>query len=126
MKAPEICKTCAASKITKDSFKHKLSTASKTLEELHLDLLSPILTASHLKHQYILIVVNTNARFVAAIPLVSKLDVYKDLTYAIDIEAKRLGYYPSILHSDQGTEFVNSSMEHYCLDHVIKQRFSDK
>jgi transposase InsO family protein len=126
VKAPEVCKTCAASKVTKASFKLRSSSASKPLEELHLDLIGPISTASHLKHRYILTIVDANTRFVAAIPLVSKSDVYKALTYAIDVEAKRLGYYPSTLHSDQGTEFVNSSMERYCLDHVIKQRFSDE
>jgi hypothetical protein len=126
VKAPEICKTCAAIKVTKASFKHRSTTASKPFEEIHLDLIGPISTMSHLKHKYILTIVDANTRFVAAIPLISKTDVYKTLTYAIDVEAKRLGYYPSILHSDRGTEFLNSNLERYCLDHVIKQRFSDE
>jgi transposase InsO family protein len=57
--------------------------------------------------------------------MISKGDTFKTLTHAIDVEAKRLGYYTSILHSDRGTEFVNSELQQYCLDHVIQQRFSD-
>jgi transposase InsO family protein len=62
---------------------------------------------------------------VSAIPLVSKGDIFAALTRLLDVEAKRFGYYPSVLHSDRGTKFINSEMEKYCSEHVIRQRFSD-
>jgi transposase InsO family protein len=41
------------------------------------------------------------------------------------VEAKQLGYHPSILHSDRGTEFVKSALNKYCEEQVIRQRLSD-
>jgi hypothetical protein len=125
IKALEVCKSCAVVKVTKSSFKNRLSSASKPLKELHLDLIGPIALMSYKKHKYILKIVDANTRFVAAVPLVSKADTFKALTHAIDVEAKRLGYYPSIIHSDRGTEFTNLELQEYCIKHVIKQRFSD-
>jgi transposase InsO family protein len=125
IKTPEICKSCAVVKITKASFNHRTSTASRPFEELHLDLIGPIDPMSHKKHRYILTIVDSNTRFCAAIPLTTKSEVFVRLTRAIDVEAKRLGYYPSILHSDRGTEFTNSDLSKYCDEHIIRQRFSD-
>jgi hypothetical protein len=80
---------------------------------------------SYKKHKYILTIVDSHSRFCAAIPLISKSDVFAALTFAIDVEAKRFGYYPSIIHSDCRTEFANSELELYCYKNTIRQRFSD-
>jgi hypothetical protein len=122
---PETCQSCAVAKITKASFKNRSSLASKPFEEIHLDLIGPISPSSHKKHRFILTMVDGYSRFVSAIPLVSKGDVFVSLTRILDVEAKRFGYHPSVLHSDRGTEFVNSEMAEYCSEHVIRQRFSD-
>ncbi|KNZ51130.1 hypothetical protein VP01_4080g1, partial [Puccinia sorghi] len=45
--------------------------------------------------------------FCSAIPIKSKSNVGMVLTQAIDLEARRLGYYPTVIHSDRGTEFIN-------------------
>ncbi|KNZ52895.1 hypothetical protein VP01_3405g1 [Puccinia sorghi] len=96
IKASEICKSCAVMKITKASFKHRLSTASKPFEELHLDLIGPISPISRKNHKYILTI------------------------------AKIFGYYPPILHSDRSTEFVNVQMQNFCKLNIIRQQFSDE
>ncbi|KNZ51387.1 hypothetical protein VP01_3973g1 [Puccinia sorghi] len=95
IKASETCKSCAVVKITKASFKHQTSPAGKPFEELHLDLIGPISPLSHKQHKYILTIVDGYTRFVAAIPLTTKSEVFSTLSRAIEIEAKRLGYYPS-------------------------------
>jgi transposase InsO family protein len=41
------------------------------------------------------------------------------------VEAKRFGYYPSVIHSDQGTEFINSELQLYCNKNAIQQPYSD-
>ncbi|KNZ48226.1 hypothetical protein VP01_5816g1 [Puccinia sorghi] len=122
---PEKCLACAVGKITKSSFKHRSSFASKPFGETHLDLIGPITPISYQHHKYILTIVDSFSRFCAAIPLTSKSDVFQSLTFAIDVEAKRLPYYPSIIHSDRGTEFTNMELENYCKNHIIHQRFSD-
>ncbi|KNZ55494.1 hypothetical protein VP01_2661g2 [Puccinia sorghi] len=60
------------------------------------------------------------------IPLTAKSEVFSTLSRLIDVESKRLGYYPSVLHSDRGTEFINAGMEDFCQKNVIRQRFSDE
>ncbi|PLW56691.1 hypothetical protein PCANC_05107 [Puccinia coronata f. sp. avenae] len=87
IKAPHSCKACAVVKVTKASFGHRSLTASKPLEELHLDLIGPISPLSRQLH--------------------------------------KIGYYPSVLHSDRGTEFANLELGKYCHEHIIRQRFSD-
>ncbi|KNZ55400.1 hypothetical protein VP01_2694g2 [Puccinia sorghi] len=99
--------------------------ASKPFEELHLDLIGPIGPMSHKNHKYILTIVNGNTRFCSAIPIKAKSDVYSVLTFLVDTEAKRLGYYPSVIHSDRGTEFVNAGLEEYCKKNLIRQRYSN-
>ncbi|KNZ50417.1 hypothetical protein VP01_4438g2 [Puccinia sorghi] len=37
-------------------------------------------------------------------------EIYDQLTYMLDIKAKRIGYYPSVIHSDWGTEFTNGKI----------------
>lgn len=126
IKASETCKSCAVVKITKASFKHRSSLASKPFEELHLDVIGPIMPLSYKQHKYILTIVDGNTRFVSAIPLTAKSEVCLNLSCLIDVESKRLGYYPSVLHSDRGTEFINAGMEDFCQKNVIHQRFSDE
>ncbi|KNZ48831.1 hypothetical protein VP01_5389g1, partial [Puccinia sorghi] len=87
---------CAVSKITRASYKHRSSRASKPFEELHLDLIGPISTVSYQGHRYILTIVDANTRFCSAIPIKAKSDVFSILTFAVDSEAKRFGNYPSI------------------------------
>ncbi|KNZ51955.1 hypothetical protein VP01_374g3 [Puccinia sorghi] len=88
---PEMCRACAVSKITRASFKHRSSRASKPFEELHLDLIGPIGPLSIKKHKFILTIVDGNTRFCSAIPLQGKSDVFQNLTYLVDTEAKRFG-----------------------------------
>ncbi|KNZ50695.1 hypothetical protein VP01_4282g1 [Puccinia sorghi] len=125
IKPDGICESCAVSKSTKALYKHRSSSAYKPFEEIHLDLIGPITPMSYQKHKYILTIVDSNTRFCAAIPLTTKAETSSSLKYAIDVEAKRFGYYPSILHSDWGGEFVNEGMEEFCRKKAMKQRFSD-
>jgi transposase InsO family protein len=106
-------------------FKSTHAAASKPFEELHLNLIGPIWPSSKEGHQYILTIVDSCTRFCAAVPIMAKSNVTNTLSFLMDIEAKRFGYHPSTLHSDWGSEFLNSSLEEYCWEHLIKQRTSD-
>ncbi|PLW53498.1 hypothetical protein PCANC_07210 [Puccinia coronata f. sp. avenae] len=64
-------------------------------------------------------------RFCAAIPIKLKSDVAGVIAFLIDIEAKRFGYYPTTIHLDRGSEFINSTLKEFCASHLIKQRVSD-
>ena len=123
--APEAWKLCLMVKITKVSFKTKFSSARKPFEEIHLDLIGPITPILHQKHWIILTIVDSYSCYVSAIPLCSKVDVLSVLNCLVDIESKRIGYHPSVFHSDWGTEFTKSKLNKYCQQHVIQQHFSD-
>ncbi|KNZ57666.1 hypothetical protein VP01_2104g6 [Puccinia sorghi] len=119
------CESCAVSKITKASFKSVHKPASRPFEELHMDIIGPIWPSSYQGHRYILTIVDSCTRFCAAIPIKLKSEVADTVSYLIDVEAKRFGYYPTTLHSDRGSEFLNSILNDYCVAHLIKQRTSD-
>ncbi|KNZ48091.1 hypothetical protein VP01_5919g1, partial [Puccinia sorghi] len=119
------CKSCALGKITKASFKSKHQRARRAFEELHLDLIGPINPTSRDGDKYILTVVDSNTRYCSAIPINKKSDVFDTLSTILNYEAKRFGYYPSVLHSDRGGEFINQAMEEFCRHHLIKSRTSD-
>ncbi|KAH9456857.1 hypothetical protein Pst134EA_033050 [Puccinia striiformis f. sp. tritici] len=122
---PASCEACAVSKITRGSFHHRHSQASKPFEEIHLDLVGPIAPMSRDGHRYFMTVVDSCTRFVAAIPLKKKNDAAESIIQAVNLEAKRLGYYPTVIHSDRGTEFINTAMNEFCNKHSIRTRHSD-
>ncbi|KNZ44894.1 hypothetical protein VP01_8722g1 [Puccinia sorghi] len=101
------CEACAVSKVTRGSFHSRHSKSSKPFEEIHLDIVGPITPASREGHRYFLTILDSCTRFCSAIPLKNKSEVSNSLTQALDLEARRIGYYPTIIHSDRGTEFIN-------------------
>ncbi|KNZ56696.1 hypothetical protein VP01_2340g4 [Puccinia sorghi] len=104
------CDACAVSKVTRGSFHSRNSKASKPFEEIHLDIFGAITPASREGHQYFVTIVDSCTRFCSAIPLKNKSEVSNSLTQALDLEARRIGYYPTVIHSDCGTEFINHTL----------------
>jgi transposase InsO family protein len=125
LKSPSQCVACAVSKVTKASFTSKHARASKPFEELHMDLIGPIWPKSNEGHRYILTIVDSCTRFCAGIPLKHKSDTPKTIAYLLNLEAKRIGYFPTVLHSDRGTEFVNNALKKFCEKNIIRLRTSD-
>ncbi|KNZ55648.1 hypothetical protein VP01_2623g5 [Puccinia sorghi] len=80
-----------------ESFKSILSAASRPFEEIHLDLIGSIWPPSTRGHRYILALVDSCARFCAAIPIKTKSNVTEALPFLLEIEARRFGYHPSTL-----------------------------
>ncbi|KNZ61722.1 hypothetical protein VP01_1367g8 [Puccinia sorghi] len=102
------CEACAVAKVTKKSFHTRHSRASKPFEEIHLDLVGPIFPSSREGHRYFLTVVNSCTSYCSAIPVRSKNEVSDTIAQVISLEAKRLGYFPTVIHSDCGSKFINS------------------
>ncbi|KNZ62363.1 hypothetical protein VP01_127g1 [Puccinia sorghi] len=111
--------------VTRGSFHTRHSKASKPFEEIHLDVVGPITPSSREGDRYFLTVVDSCTRYCSALPLKNKSDVGSVLTQALDLEAKRLGYYPSVIHSDRGTEFINAYLLEFCNKNRIRTRYSD-
>lgn len=60
-----------------------------------------------------------------AIPLNSKVDFSESLTQTLDLEMRHFGYYPTVFHSDFGTEFINNYLWEFCNKKCIQTRYSD-
>ncbi|KNZ48432.1 hypothetical protein VP01_567g11 [Puccinia sorghi] len=104
------CEACAVSKITHGSFHTRHSRATKPFEELHIDLVGPILPISREGFKYFLTIVDSCTWYCSAIPVKDKSNVAEMIAQAIGLKAKHFGYFPSVIHSDRGTEFINSHL----------------
>lgn len=103
---------CRPCEVTRGSFHSGHSKAAKPFEEIHLEIVGPITTASRQGHRYFLTIVDSCTRVCSAICLKNKSDVGESLTQALNLEARRIGYYPTVIHSDRSAEFINN----YLLD----------
>ncbi|KNZ62786.1 hypothetical protein VP01_1223g3 [Puccinia sorghi] len=91
--------------------KHKPLTLLKLRlggKEIHMDLVGPINPSSRKGHKYFLTIVDSNVPEIIAL--------------AVSLEAKRIGYYPTVIHSHWGTEFVNSNLTKFCNENQIQTR----
>ncbi|KNZ43830.1 hypothetical protein VP01_982g8 [Puccinia sorghi] len=104
------CRSCILSKITKQPFKADSKLAERPFERLHLDLIGPIKPESSLKHRFILTVVDNHTGYLAGFPLVHKDDTTDVLIDLLEAEQRRRGYYPSLICSDGGGEFIGNSL----------------
>ncbi|KNZ48282.1 hypothetical protein VP01_577g8 [Puccinia sorghi] len=105
------CKSCVMSKITKQPFKHQSKLADKPFERLHLDLIGPIQPESAHQHKFILTVVDNHSGYLAAFPLVHKDDTTDVLINLLTQEERRRGYFPRMICSDGGGEFIGNRAE---------------
>ncbi|KNZ60670.1 hypothetical protein VP01_1520g1 [Puccinia sorghi] len=119
------CEACTVAKVTKKSFHTKNSRASKPFEEIHMDLVGPIFPSSRKGHCYLLTVVDSCTRYCSVIPVKSKSDVSETISQAVSLEAKRLGYFPTVIHSDRSSEFINLHLTEFFNRHSIRARQSD-
>ncbi|KNZ54047.1 hypothetical protein VP01_3062g1, partial [Puccinia sorghi] len=101
------CKSCVLARITKKPFKVTSTSASKSFEKIHLDLIGPINPQSKENHRFILTVVNNYTGYLDGFPLVKKDDTCEVLINLLENENKRLGYFPSWIWSDRGGELIS-------------------
>ncbi|KNZ49293.1 hypothetical protein VP01_5102g1, partial [Puccinia sorghi] len=104
------CKSCVLAKITKQPFNAESAIANKPFERIHLDLIGPIKPESSLKHQFILTVVDNHSGYLAGFPLVHKDDTTDILINLLKTEQMRRGYFPSLICSDGGGEFMGNRL----------------
>ncbi|KNZ54529.1 hypothetical protein VP01_2923g1 [Puccinia sorghi] len=119
------CKSCVLSKITKQPFKISSKLATKPFERIHLDLIGPIKPESSLKHQFILTVVDNHSGYLAGFPLIHKDDTTDTLINILESEYQKRGYYPSLICSDGGGEFVGHRLVRFLNEKHIGRLISE-
>ncbi|KNZ59388.1 hypothetical protein VP01_1742g3 [Puccinia sorghi] len=115
------CKPCILAKITKQPFKAESKLANKPFERLHLDLIGPIKPESSLKHRFILTLVDNHSGYLAGFPLVHKDDTTDILINLLELERKRRGYFPSLICSDGGGEFMGNRLVRFLNENHIQR-----
>ncbi|KAI7935206.1 hypothetical protein MJO28_016844 [Puccinia striiformis f. sp. tritici] len=118
------CKACILSKITKQSFNSDSTPASKVFERIHLDTIGPITPESKIRSRFILVLVDNFSGYLAGFPLVKKDNTTDILIKVLETEKKRLGYFPSLICSNGGGEFMGSRLVFYLDDNHIQRLIS--
>ncbi|KNZ56161.1 hypothetical protein VP01_2480g2 [Puccinia sorghi] len=119
------CKSCVLAKITKQSFKAESKIVDKPFECLHLDLVGPIKPESSLKHCFILSVVDNHLVYLAGFPLVHKEDTTDVLITLLENEKVRRGYFPMMICSDGGGEFIGNRVVSFLNKNHIQRLISE-
>ncbi|KNZ50954.1 hypothetical protein VP01_4157g1 [Puccinia sorghi] len=106
VKDHKACEACAVAKVTKKILSHQTFSSLQTFQRDPSGF-------------------NSCTRYCSAIPVRSKSDVSETIAQVVSLEAKRLGYFPTVIHSDRGSEFINSHLLEFCNKHSIRARQSD-
>ncbi|GJU88359.1 putative ribonuclease H-like domain-containing protein [Tanacetum coccineum] len=119
------CVACQKGKQHKASCKAKLvNSISKPLHMLHMDLFGPTNVKSLMKTSYCLVVTDDFSRFSWVFFLATKDETSGILkTFITEIE-NQLDHKVKFIKCDNGTEFKNSVMNHFCEMKGIKREFS--
>ncbi|GJQ90983.1 putative ribonuclease H-like domain-containing protein [Tanacetum coccineum] len=106
----------------KASYKTKLvNSISKPLHMLHMDMFGPTNVKSLMKKSYCLVITDDFSRFSWVFFLATKAETSGILkTFITEIE-NQLDHKVKVIRSDNGTEFKNSIMNHFCEIKGIKR-----
>nr|GEX75814.1 putative ribonuclease H-like domain-containing protein [Tanacetum cinerariifolium] len=119
------CVACKKGKQHRASCKTKpISSISQPLQRLHMDLFGPTFVKSLNKRSYCLVVTDDYNRFSLVFFLAIKDETSPILkTFIIGIE-NQINHKVKIIRSDNGTEFKNHDLNHFCGMKGIKREFS--
>ncbi|KAI3770876.1 hypothetical protein L6452_02024 [Arctium lappa] len=120
-----LCSACELGKMKRISFKSKSeSSTSSTLELLHMDLCSPMRTASINGMKYVLVMIDDYSRYTWLEFLRNKSDAPELIIAFIKRIQVRLQLPVRTIHSDNGTEFKNDTLKSYLTSVGISHNFS--
>jgi transposase InsO family protein len=86
---------------------------------LHMDTVSPSQVRSMGDKWYVLVIVDDYFRYSSVFFLKSKDEVFEHFqSLALRLNNEHLNYF-KVIHSDNGTEFRNASIDEFCLEHGI-------
>ncbi|KAI3669130.1 hypothetical protein L6452_40354 [Arctium lappa] len=120
-----LCSACELGKMKRSSFKSKTeSSTSSALELIHMDLCGPMRTSSINDKKYVLVMIDDYSRYTWIEFLRNKSDAPELIIAFIKRIQVRLQLPVQTLHSDNGTEFKNDTLESYLISVGISHNFS--
>jgi transposase InsO family protein len=91
---------------------------------LHMDTVGPSRVCSMRDKWYILVIIDDYSRYSWVFFLESKDQVFEHFRLlALRLNNEHLNCL-KVIHSDNGTEFRNTSFDEFCIEHGINQQFS--
>ena len=120
-----LCGACQLGKQKRSSFKSKsISSISKPLQLLHMDLFGPVNIMSISRKKYCLVIVDDFSKFTWTFFLHSKDEARKIIINHIKALNNNSELKVKKIRSDNGTEFKNSIMQEFCEEKSIIHEFS--
>ena len=119
-----VCSVCLEGKMVRNPFPMKSDISTGILDLVHTDLCGPMKVPSLSGSKYILQFIDDNSRYGWVYFLKSKLEVSEVLkNFAVMIE-NQVGKRIKCIQSDNGTEFVNATIDDFLKERGIIRRLS--
>ncbi|GJX08180.1 putative ribonuclease H-like domain-containing protein [Tanacetum coccineum] len=116
---------CLKRKQHRASYKSKvLNPITKPLFMLHMDLFGPTFVSSLMHKKYCLVVTDDYSRFTWVFFLTTKDETSEILKNFIKEIENLVDKKVKIIRSDNGTDFMNKVMDHFCREKGIKREYS--
>ncbi|KAJ0471759.1 putative RNA-directed DNA polymerase [Helianthus annuus] len=108
------CDVCHRAKQHREPFPLSEHKSSQLGELVHLDVWGPYKVASREGHRYFLTIVDDYSRAVWVCLMKSKTEVFENIQTFVNIIQTQFKKVVKCFRSDNGSEFVNGQMSHYC------------
>ena len=120
-----VCEDCVRGKQHRVSFNSKkVISSSRPLELVHIDLCGSMRVRSLNHSRYVLVIIDNFSRFTWTIFLKSKDEIFTEFETLMKKTQWKLGVQLVSIRSYHGTEFENSQLMDYCVEHGILHNFS--
>src|SRR5258708_7873267 len=113
------CTACIKGKMMHSPFQTGHKTMTEHLGRLHSDICGPMDTLSLGKNHYFCLLVDDKTRYLWFLPCAKKSDFTAWFTCLDALFANHYHSHTRILHTDQGGEYVNETLESYCTENSI-------
>lgn len=118
------CKICITQKLTSSPFSSRAHKSPQPLEIVHSDLCGPMRTNSTGGARYFLTFIDDYSRWCHVYSLKSKDEVANKFLEFKNLVENQTGHRIKALHSDNGKEFCNSTMDKILKDSGIQRRLT--
>jgi transposase InsO family protein len=116
-----LCKHCQQGKQTKNMFKSKEYSTTRTLEIVHTRIVGPVRTKGLKGEQYFMLLVNDYTRMIAVCFLKKKSKLFENFKIYKEMVENEVDSKIKCLISDNGGEFTSKEFMDLCKKHGIKR-----
>ena len=121
----DVCKPCQIGKLTKTQFKSKnVSSTSKPLQLVHLDLCGPSRKEGTGKENYFMLVIDDYSRLIWVAFLKEKSEAFAKFKIFKALTENQTRRKVKAIRLDRGGEFSSKQFKQFCDEHGIKKEYT--